>query len=213
MRRRRRSTLKLALAIAAGALFTWVVAWGCALWMPLSPGEPVLSTGPDAEATALSAGLEPLDESMQWRVTSRVWTGPGIRVTEQLATPERTARPTFESFARFPWNDVSAGFPLPALEGKRSLMYVHADSAIFPPRWAQRPPPARPARMLQLIPRPLGFALNTFVYAALVVGAFELTALSRRRARVSRNRCPSCNYDRTGLHFLAACPECGELAP
>ena len=51
----------------------------------------------------------------------------------------------------------------------------------------------------------------------LVVPSLLITAVAwrndilvRRRERAVRlNRCPNCNYDRTGLAAGAACPECG----
>ncbi len=56
---------------------------------------------------------------------------------------------------------------------------------------------------------PLGFALNTLFYAAVLLGVVEGVGFARRRVRRGRGRCPSCDYDRAGLAEGAACPECG----
>jgi hypothetical protein len=56
---------------------------------------------------------------------------------------------------------------------------------------------------------PLGFALNTLFYAAVVLGMVECVAFARRRVRRGKGRCPSCGYDRAGLAEGSVCPECG----
>ena len=65
---------------------------------------------------------------------------------------------------------------------------------------------------LPLRPMPLGFAVDTLLFAALMwasVRGDRAWRLSRRRRR---GRCANCNYDRTGLAPGAVCPECGAAA-
>ncbi|HYE62533.1 MAG TPA: hypothetical protein VD997_11115, partial [Phycisphaerales bacterium] len=59
---------------------------------------------------------------------------------------------------------------------------------------------------------PLGFTLNTLLYAGVTLGLIEGVAFTRRRRRRNKGRCPSCGYDRGGIAVDAACPECGGKA-
>jgi hypothetical protein len=59
---------------------------------------------------------------------------------------------------------------------------------------------------------PLGFALNTLFYAAVLLGVVEFVAFARRRVRRGGGRCPACGYDPAGRAEGSACPECGGKA-
>ena len=63
---------------------------------------------------------------------------------------------------------------------------------------------------LPLVPIPLGFVLNTFIYAMSIALALGLITHMRRLRRFERGLCPDCGYDAQGL---SACPECGRAAP
>lgn len=56
---------------------------------------------------------------------------------------------------------------------------------------------------------PLGLALTSAFYGALLACAVALPRSLRTALRLRRNHCPSCNYNRHGLASGAACPECG----
>jgi hypothetical protein len=64
-------------------------------------------------------------------------------------------------------------------------------------------------RILPLTPIPAGFALNSLLYAALLLPVAVLPPRLRRHLRRRRGHCPRCNYD-----LRAApddpCPECGQ---
>ena len=64
-----------------------------------------------------------------------------------------------------------------------------------------------PPRPLPLRPASLGFAGNTFFYAAILWLPFAPFQL-RRYVRVKRGHCIKCGYDLRG-DFSAGCPECG----
>jgi hypothetical protein len=67
--------------------------------------------------------------------------------------------------------------------------------------------------MLCFLPVWPGLLLNSVVFgASLFVGRWGVRAFIRR-VRSSRNRCPSCGYDRRGLvgDADAKCPECGTV--
>ncbi|MCH8316234.1 MAG: hypothetical protein IIA64_09700 [Planctomycetes bacterium] len=60
---------------------------------------------------------------------------------------------------------------------------------------------------MPLRPASLGFAGNTFFYAAILWLPFAPFQL-RRYVRVKRGHCIKCGYDLRG-DFSAGCPECG----
>lgn len=68
---------------------------------------------------------------------------------------------------------------------------------------------AYPQRRLPLVPMPVGFVVNTLLYA---LGAWVVWAgiLRYRRARLPYPTCARCGYNLTGLAPGGACPECGQ---
>ena len=61
-------------------------------------------------------------------------------------------------------------------------------------------------------PIPIGFAVNTALYASLWALLFIAVASMRKRFRVRRHLCPHCAYDLSGTGAGMVCPECGEVA-
>lgn len=57
-----------------------------------------------------------------------------------------------------------------------------------------------------LVPMPMGFAINSLLYGALVFGLFTLPGTVRRWLRLRRHQCESCGYPRA---LSPVCPECG----
>ncbi|MFG0305864.1 MAG: hypothetical protein ACF8Q5_06585 [Phycisphaerales bacterium JB040] len=62
---------------------------------------------------------------------------------------------------------------------------------------------------LPLRPLPLGFAINTLFYAALILIPWELAGWGVRARRRRRALCPRCAHSLAGLPAHAPCPECG----
>ncbi|MFG0305863.1 MAG: hypothetical protein ACF8Q5_06580 [Phycisphaerales bacterium JB040] len=62
---------------------------------------------------------------------------------------------------------------------------------------------------IPLGPAPLGCALNTLTYAAMILIPWELAGWHVRRRRRRNNRCPFCAHSLAGLPAHAPCPECG----
>jgi hypothetical protein len=104
------------------------------------------------------------------------------------------------------WTEVSAGLPRRAFSGIFA-QGASSTAVIAPPVSLTRP--GTGVRALPLGILPLGFALNTLFYAAVLLGVVEGVAFARRRVRRAKGRCPSCGYDRAGLAEGSACPECG----
>ncbi len=65
---------------------------------------------------------------------------------------------------------------------------------------------------LPLLPMPLGFAVNTVLFAAVLWASARGARAWRSSRRRRRGRCANCNYDRTGLAAGVVCPECGVAA-
>ena len=204
--KKKRWTLKLALCLLAGAVVTWGVAWACALWSPLGTAGDAMLHGSAADRIAESAGLTPFDGAFtNSELRSEGLKGMGVRVESRSYTGE--SKGSFETYPRFYWDDLVSGYPLSALSGRRVLSGNPAfNTAARPPKFLGAADADRtlPTRIL-----PLGFALNTLFYAAVLLGAVECVAFARRRVRRGKGRCPSCGYDRAGLAEGAACPECG----
>ena len=62
---------------------------------------------------------------------------------------------------------------------------------------------------IPLRPLPLGFAINTLFYAALILIPWELAGWGVRARRRRRALCPRCAHSLAGLPDHAPCPECG----
>jgi hypothetical protein len=185
----KRWTIKVALCLLTGAVVTWGVAWGCAVWGDLGMrGLPLAGTGfswqtevptdwpPPSFATQSDAfgkdqevrgGRGPLGQSVRALVTDTGWPGRSMRHTF-----------VYDEY-RLIRND---GIDIPS-----------RDTSL-------------PTRIL-----PVGFALNTLYYATVLLGVVEGVAFARR-VRRGKGRCPACGYDRAGLAEGAGCPECGRGA-
>lgn len=64
---------------------------------------------------------------------------------------------------------------------------------------------------LPLRPLPLGFLLDTLLFAAGWYALLFLHSALRRTLRRRRNQCPHCGYSRGGISSETPCPECGTV--
>ena len=201
--KKKRWRIKLALCLLAGAVVTWGVAWGCALLRRPVYFRPVAVT---------AEGGSELWGSHQWGFGSESWflapargsSGERLRVVPPAwayvlsgcdgTTSLASGFPTRSVSVRLGYTSGGPGGPSQFVEGGQPLTFVGRTVIV-------------PTDIL-----PLGFALNTLFYAAVLLGVVEGVAFARRRARGGRGLCPSCGYDREGLAGGAACPECGRGA-
>jgi hypothetical protein len=215
--RMRRWTVKLALCLLAGAVVTWAAAWGCALWGPLKErGGTATKISGDVLAEMVEA--PPAAQGWQREVEALESVGPGLSVAA-FVLGDSWDTGDFGHFQIQGWIvDTRAGFPRLALGCRRvSGSTTRVQHGIEAPQFFKPASPFRgwgrpglaPSRDLPLRPLPLGFALNTLLYAAVLLGLVECLALTRRQVRRAKGRCPSCAYDRAGLTNNAPCPECG----
>jgi hypothetical protein len=208
----KRWTLKVALVgvcMLAGAVATWGVAWGCALWAPRTA---IRSHPGGAWPAEVPADWPPPGIEVSSRgpgTFSYVWENSGYILREsQDGTRTVLTTPTVRQYTirRF-----RAGWPAFALRlERRSGQHGPISTGVLrvlESQTANANIPGLPTRIL-----PLGFALNTLFYAAVLLGIVEGPAFARRRVRRGRGRCPSCGYDRAGLAEGSACPECGGKA-
>lgn len=113
--------------------------------------------------------------------------------------------------------EYATGFPLRSME--YSILY-HGSTALpletrrtFRNAWILSPSlknfldPHMP--YLPLRPLPLGFAVNTLFYAALILLPWEGFGWARRARRRRRGLCTKCAHSLEGLPADAPCPECG----
>jgi hypothetical protein len=191
----RRLITKLTLCTLAGAVVTWAVAWGCALWGP----------GTDQkEVEFREAGRWPVEVPAAWG------SFPGLRMEE--TTPVRHSTSWCSVAPQFTSKMVTiteVGWPVRSMAGVTRSRHRHEslrDTTVRAPKWM------RPNQHCDGIPTrilPVGFAINTLFAMGLLLGLVEGLAFARRRARRAKGLCPSCGYDRGGLAKDAACPECG----
>jgi hypothetical protein len=208
----RRWTLKLALSLLAGAVVTWGVAWGCALWGDIERprvfrvNDSMAWPVPPPGSWPLPQGTSFTDSRFITVRFARSWEGPkGYWMTSrEFGWPARSMRET--TYVEMGANRA-AGRPIVPEPSVPPALMEWSDAADL--RWKGLPMDARMPAKIAL----RGFAINTLLTAGVLLGVVEGFAFARRRARRGKGRCPSCGYDRGGLAGdAAACPECGGKA-
>ena len=211
----KRRLLIIAVFLLLGAVVNVAVAWGCAAFAEI-----------DKQASFFVAE-RPGSSSVPFFVMVHRRSGFGL---DQVAYPPTRAldwqraglevqhtRPDLPRWALWPRAPVdktilyvAAGWPLKALIGRRAGGWIiplvehqgqssRADPPAFISWWSV-------SRVLPLRPLPLGFAINTVCYAALLWPLICGPSALRRFLRLRRGLCPKCAHP---MGEAAVCTECG----
>ncbi|HYE63620.1 MAG TPA: hypothetical protein VD997_16635 [Phycisphaerales bacterium] len=202
--RLKRWSLKIAACLLAGAVITWAVAWGCAIYCELPVGGVLRRStqGRPFEWPSPAPAGWPAKPAAQF--TSK---GPGITEHDSVGPDNGRLDGSFPCtmLAR------DCGWPLRSMRALRRTPQgpwptEEWDSPEAP--WLWRGPIGRrlPIQVL-----PLGFVTNTLLTSAVLFLTFTSRGVVRGWGR-RPGHCPVCGYDRAGLASDAACPECGGKA-
>jgi hypothetical protein len=209
----RRRLIQFGLFVFAGAIVNVAVAWGCALWSPIGPSEPV-------EVSTVSLDFR------QPALTSRGFVAERAsafgRVDILVDDPGIDDQPAIRMGAV--GQQRIAGWPMLCLQG--SAIRTWADPSmpldertkqhylVLPPKALHRTiVEMRGIKIIGLQPwiplRPLwpGFVINTLFYAGILWLLFAAPFALRRRRRIKRVLCPACAYP-VGASDI--CTECGK---
>jgi hypothetical protein len=208
-------SFRLTAALRAGAVVTWGVAWGCALWAPGSE---------TVQRVAEFHGAEP-NPAVTMRIPEPLragWTEPGFGARSfigsrsvgldeggysvMLVGGSGKSRQAHAAFGEY-------GLPCAALMWIEPSTDSKLRDGLEAPEWLEPRDGmswdttlARKARLPTRV-LVLGFIANTLLATGGLIGAVAGLGLARRRLRRAKGRCVRCGYDRRGL--VGACPECG----
>ncbi|MCH8823268.1 MAG: hypothetical protein IH984_07135 [Planctomycetes bacterium] len=234
----KRRIIKLAVFILLGAIVNVAVAWASALWVDAMapkyfpaqlrgntaanhPRWGVLvtpefsSTHVQSSASRKPPARSPLPPNATKDEIDAWLAGKAIRVPKDIIEVpywSRTSKPPKESDyeAMGLWEEAR-GWPM------RSLVWYYShrfSDSIEIKRWSielsgTQGPIGLP-RALPLRPIPLGFVINSLIYALCIWILFAVKANLRRITRSKRGHCIKCGYDLRGSSGISGvCPECG----
>ena len=231
----RRRLLIVVVFLLAGAVVNVAVAWGCAVWLdsggPIhgSPTRGVTATDDprwwvwviDVRGSTMvkswasrdppRLGALPPDATQE---EIDAWlSGEPIRVPDDLvpvpAWSRVSAMPTEANYGKGKaalWEDA-AGWPMRGLASQHQEVAGQNAGTSWGLRFGASQGVLGMPRVLPLRPIPVGFAVNTIFYAAvlwlLICGPFVL----RRFIRLRRSLCPKCAYP---MGKSGVCSECGK---
>ncbi len=227
-----RRMLRLSLlSLLLGLLTTWLVAWAFGVWGRVD----YLAGGPDWDfeegstmahirhkrvlgvdylrvlfqveaAESQSSGsrfknFANLDMLPHWSRAFRCWS------SGQAAPAEGWPNPGDDNqWVGGIWHEAAFGWPFPALRSMTDGQAVV--DGLTPPGWLPAIRDPHPHAVLPYRPVWSGLLVDTLSFTGLCALGGFLFGVTRRRWRVSRSRCPWCNYDMRGCPGIA-CPECG----
>jgi hypothetical protein len=194
---KRWTLVKLPLSLLAGAVVTWGVACGCALWGPM----PLTTTSEEGAITEWTSLIRSDHRPfVRWTTGHNQWrTHASCFGTAGVVDVHFIFAGCFEE----------SGWPARAL---RMQTADHWDTAVRLNTSVRPPALLRAGADCMGLPTevlPLGFTLNTLLVAGTLLSFVEGFAFARRLVRRAKGRCGACGYDRAGITMDAACPECG----
>lgn len=186
------------------------------------PGLHVLSIG------RLGSQRDPFDHEIARRIAVRLaaddqqrnvaWMmGAGNIVMPRPVWPSWMPLPPDDDSKYEFWEGRATGWPMLSLS---SLVYVPAGELL--PRASFQIPAqpksgtvsgSRQINFLPMRPIPLGFTVNSLLFAIPFTIPPILAALYRRRNRFRAGHCKSCGYSLAGLPPNTPCPECNSSPP
>ncbi len=186
------------LYLAVGAVVNMLVAWGCAIWMPINHFK--LGAYPAAPRLWNRLGLsEPC-------TPIALNHGLGVRTATFYWHDRRMVRAPCQHDAGWPFASLwgyhdAAMSPSPALGvfAAPRWMYSGADDL----HWT---------RMIPTKPLWIGLVANSLCYSLALLVLTSSPLAMRRESRIRRGLCPRCTYDLGGTDH-ASCPECGAAIP
>jgi hypothetical protein len=222
----------LAVWAALGAILTTLVAWGCAVHRRGDPDD----DGPTDGwwfATASEPGWRFNVERRWWyqivhQGTAQRPMDPALSIPLHPAATLPGGLPDWVMAARKPPKDVvppkymflwhgidyGLGWPCFALHarslGPDASHGTRLSGIHLPAIKGWLDPDSTSSPSLPLEPIWPGFALNTFFYAALAWGLWQIPLAIRRRSRRRAGKCVKCGYDLRATPAGSPCPECGE---
>ncbi len=223
MMTKRRLTGWVLLALGA-VLVSTGIAWGCALWAPMTASRPlsreevsmILSRRLGAAPfLAITSGVENFgvgwgfilagDAAAPPPGPTRRTDRPGPVIRGPIATVRPLPVSPQDKFIQI----VRAGWPMPCLRGATKGIGGSRswEGVVEPPRVVSQMG-VKPQRLLPLYPQWGGLAVNTAFYSAIFWLAVPGPKLLRRLMRRRRGLCPMCGYD-LAHHHHEICPECG----
>jgi hypothetical protein len=209
-------TLKVGAALVVGVVVTWVVAWGCALWAPMTWGNPDGSRGafPPETFIAVPSGWAQRDQFERRLIVWSESSAFGVVVRTCLMDSLDD-----DVFVRRRWvYEISTGWPLACLHSRVEADAPRGkkDNVIAVGAMAETPGWLRPRTFSRFFPHRLpcrilsfGFAVNTLMAAGVLIGATDGVRASRRWMRRRKGLCVQCGYERAGVVQEDLCPECG----
>jgi hypothetical protein len=209
-------TNRLLLLLIAGAAMNIAVCWGIAVVQaPRSPAiarsisldeaQAMWDSSPARTWEALDVPISEMggDRLRRWRVVMKPLR-PAVSVRDSTIKPTDEFGVVIESQYGWPWQALRSTATLRV--GPQSLIAVEHGRWIGTQDELLR---RHDLRALALGPMWAGFAANTGVFAAVVMGLLWIPVAMRRRRRLREGRCFRCGYDLRGGGGDSKCPECG----
>ena len=223
----KRRLIMVAVFLLAGAVVNVAVAWGCAVCVDLSDGKSLEESGGSWRGPSHYSWLVFTRRKRgAFRVYSR-WNDPNAGGGGSGSFPSEPAAPLVPEWAPFlaptyepssrarhayfadargwPLHSMWSGLKVSNMQGRTPPSIKTLGIALDPEMMADYNDHEN-LRLLPLRPLPLGFMVNTLLYATvlwlLIPGPFAL----RRLIRVKRGCCPTCGYPKGES---AICSECG----
>lgn len=210
---------RILLCLLSGALFNIAVTWVCAVYSPARvPGFNTFPPPPPVRCPTYLQSMLPESASIT-SSSDRTWGCDTTILELHLAGEESPGFPGLPFLMTY-----ASGWPWRSMQIDNLVANALRDSSLNPqeideefqrriglrrgvgfPDWVPVPWQYS-ARRLPVWPRPIGFLLDTALYALIALLVFFAPGTGRRAWRRRHNRCPHCAYP---VGASPVCTECG----